>query len=319
MAGKSLATQASHAERIRNGLARWRDVPPGVIPESIANEFMAKIKSGSTVRKLTGGGAYGPPMVSLDRFKKHCELHPAWAVEVWRISRKNVVSLKGARKRALTHCSFGHPLSGDNVYMYIAPGRHERKCRACLRRRADTPVLPSAEQIQRATAALNAGKSITEVCTGKVNNKRVSAPIFSFNKLKLLRAKNPEFHKFVLSSSVGSGSRAQMRRYRPEQARRETMRAETNDFYTIVGMVPAYLPSDVRDDIAQSILLALLDGSLRRDQVKGRVQQFITGHNRMFPTKFAKFGDSPLVSLDEVLFDDGSTTRGDTVSRGLWD
>jgi hypothetical protein len=39
----------------------------------------------------------------------------------------------------------------------------------------------------------------------------------------------------------------------------------------------------------------------------------------MFPTKFAKFGDSPLVSLDEVMFDDGSTTRGDNVSRGLWD
>jgi hypothetical protein len=39
----------------------------------------------------------------------------------------------------------------------------------------------------------------------------------------------------------------------------------------------------------------------------------------MFPTKFAKFCDSPLVSLDEVMFDDGSATRCDTVSRGLWD
>jgi hypothetical protein len=39
----------------------------------------------------------------------------------------------------------------------------------------------------------------------------------------------------------------------------------------------------------------------------------------MFPTKFAKFGDRPLVSLDDVLFDGGTTTRGDTISRGLWD
>jgi hypothetical protein len=38
----------------------------------------------------------------------------------------------------------------------------------------------------------------------------------------------------------------------------------------------------------------------------------------MFPTKFAKFGDSQLVSLDEVMFDGGTATRGDTVSRGLW-
>jgi hypothetical protein len=50
-----------------------------------------------------------------------------------------------------------------------------------------------------------------------------------------------------------------------------------------------------------------------------RVQSYITQHNRMFPTKYAKFGNSPLVSLDEVMFEDGTTTRGDTVSRGLWD
>jgi hypothetical protein len=49
------------------------------------------------------------------------------------------------------------------------------------------------------------------------------------------------------------------------------------------------------------------------------VQRFTTDHNRMFPTKFAKFGDRPLVSLDEMMFEEGSTTRGDTVSRGLCD
>ena len=50
-----------------------------------------------------------------------------------------------------------------------------------------------------------------------------------------------------------------------------------------------------------------------------RFQQFVTSHNRMFPTSYARFGHSPLVSLDEVIFEDGSTTRGDTVSRSLWD
>ena len=87
----------------------------------------------------------------------------------------------------------------------------------------------------------------------------------------------------------------------------------------ILGMVPAGLPADVRDDIAQSIMLALLEGSLQRDQVGARVRQFIAEHNRRFPTKFAKFGDSPLVSLDEVMFDGGRATRGDTVSRALSD
>ena len=82
-------------------------------------------------------------------------------------------------------------------------------------------------------------------------------------------------------------------------------------------MLPANFPG--RDDVVSDIFEAMLDGSLRREDVKARVQTYITAHNRMFPTKYAKFGDSPLVSLDRVLFEDGSMTRGDTVSRGLWD
>lgn len=63
----------------------------------------------------------------------------------------------------------------------------------------------------------------------------------------------------------------------------------------------------------------ILSGNLRRDEVRISVKHYINEHDRMFPTKYRRFGDSPLVSLDEAVFDDGSTTRGDTVSRGLWD
>lgn len=35
--------------------------------------------------------------------------------------------------------------------------------------------------------------------------------------------------------------------------------------------------------------------------------------------KYARFGNSPLLSQDEALFDDGSGTRGDNVTRSLWD
>jgi hypothetical protein len=38
----------------------------------------------------------------------------------------------------------------------------------------------------------------------------------------------------------------------------------------------------------------------------------------MYPTKYAKFGDRPFASLDEILFEDGMKTRGDTISCGLW-
>jgi hypothetical protein len=39
----------------------------------------------------------------------------------------------------------------------------------------------------------------------------------------------------------------------------------------------------------------------------------------MFPTNYATFAGRRLVSLDAQLFEDGSTTLGDTISRGLWD
>jgi hypothetical protein len=82
-------------------------------------------------------------------------------------------------------------------------------------------------------------------------------------------------------------------------------------------MLPVNFPG--RDDVVSDIFEAMPDRSLRREDVKARVQSYITAHNRMFPTKYAKFGDSPLVSLDEVMFDNGTATRGNTVSRGLWD
>jgi hypothetical protein len=82
-------------------------------------------------------------------------------------------------------------------------------------------------------------------------------------------------------------------------------------------MMPAAFPD--KDDVVSAIFEDLLSGALKREDVKVRVQCYITAHYRMFPTKFAKFGDSPLLSLDEVLFDDGAATRGDSVSRGLWD
>src|SRR5229473_5716902 len=131
------------------------------------------------------------------------------------------------------------------------------------------------------------------------------------------KAQNPDFNKFVISATTNSKSKGQQRRFHPERARVKIIRSETNDFHKIVNMVPVYLPPDVRDDIAQSILVALLEGALQRDQVKVRVQQFVTAHNREANKHgTGKYG---LRSIDAPAFVDSSTTFGDTISRGLWD
>jgi hypothetical protein len=275
--------------------------------------MMTALRNGQTLRLFAVRSA---------RLREYFNSHPDYACEavpLMEANKKLAIQRKGNKYRDLTHCKYGHPLSGDNVYLYLAPGRRERRCYACITRRHNAPLLPTQEQVQRATAALNAGKTISEICFGRIGDRRIGKAIVTFNKLKLYRQQNPDFNSFVLSSTADNNSRAQIRRHAPEKIRAQTLRAETNDFYAIVNMVPSGFPPDVRDDIAQSILMALLEGSLQRDQVRDRVRHFVTAHHRMFPTKFAKFGDSPLLSLDEVMFDDGTATRGDTVSRGLWD
>jgi hypothetical protein len=81
MASQNLAVQPSHSDICRASELRWRGAAPG-IPPRLADEFMARLKAGRTVRELTSGiKKFGPALVTYGRFKKHCELHPDWEAE----------------------------------------------------------------------------------------------------------------------------------------------------------------------------------------------------------------------------------------------
>ncbi len=89
------------------------------------------------------------------------------------------------------------------------------------------------------------------------------------------------------------------------------------EYNQIANLVPYQLPRDVRDDVIQSIFLAIIEGSLQRDQVHAHVRQFIRDHYR--EANRLGVGKYGLVSLDAPIFADGNMTRGDTIVRGLWD
>jgi hypothetical protein len=130
----------------------------------------------------------------------------------------------------------------------------------CINRRDKSPRPPNQEQIRQVTAAFNAGKTVKQICWGTVGNRKIEKPILTFRKLRLHRELNPEFNRFVVSAMADHNSKGQLRGFNPDRARANIRRAETNDFHKIVNMVPIYLPPDIRDDIAQSILVALLEG-----------------------------------------------------------
>lgn len=129
------------------------------------------------------------------------------------------------------------------------------------------------------------------------------------------RRANPKFNQFVLDaiesrvclrdpiSAVASGT------FKYEWDR--------PDAHVIPAMIPDAFPG--KNDVVQSIFVELIEGRLDRSQLKQHIRWFLKDYNRQHPGKFAKFGNSLLVSLDGAIFDDGGGTRGDYVSRGLWD
>ena len=317
----------SHEERSAARL-RWLDVPPGM-PTKLADEFMRRLKAGETLRRITSGDKRcGPALVTPQRFKKHCELHPVWAAEAMHLAKANAKAadrLKSInsywRKRTQQLCLKGlHPMVGSNVRIDPSTGR--RACLACRKIAAKNPPSMKPAMIALVKREIDRGISLSQLTFGRPTGggaKNPSLKIVDPAVFYHQRRIDPEFDRYVLERIANNSSRGQRIRYARARARiqSEARREEANDYERILALFPTSFPG--REDAAQDVFVALLEKSLKREDVGVRVKQFIAGHNRMFPTNFAKFGDSALVSLDEAIFDDGSGTRGDNVTRGLWD
>jgi hypothetical protein len=215
---------------------------------------------------------------------------------------------KGARLRDRTHCIHGHSLSDAYVSIQLG-GYIKRDCRTCwgIRSRRASVIKPEI------------AKKVEVLLLRGVPTSRFTKPgpayLVQHKVFTRFRLENSYINGLVAKNRIDAIRRGQQ--LRRLQDKNEGIREQNNDYFRIRAMLPAGFPD--KDDVVSDIFEAILEGSLKREDVRVRVQNYITAHNRMFPTKYAKFGDSPLVSLDEVLFEDGSTTRGDTVSRGLWD
>jgi hypothetical protein len=82
----------------------------------------------------------------------------------------------------------------------------------------------------------------------------------------------------------------------------------------IRAMLPEYFPD--KDVVVNEVIVSLLEGRLDRSQIGQKIRWYIKAHYRAFPTNFAKFGNSRLVSLDEVLFEDGTATSVPAFQNG---
>ena len=285
------------------------NTPTGLSDEKAAR-MMAALRSGSTLRKFA---------VKAPRLEAYFKAHPEYARVALPLIEANAEAArfrKGDRLRTTTHCRAGlHLMIGDNV---VPDGSHGRKrCLACRRIGKSRPTEMRPEVVAAVKQALQSGATIGQIIHGrpvgggKTNHslRVVDAPILS-----RYRRENPEFNRFVLELTKGNYRRGQ--RLRWQRTRNAAIREESNDYFKIRAMLPTNLPIDICDDVVQSVFLALVQGSLQREEVKRRLPEFIAAYNRQAKEGTGKYGH---FSLDAPIFADGATTRGDMITRGLWD
>jgi hypothetical protein len=176
----------THADNSRAGGLTWRGVPPGM-PSEIADAMIAKLKDGSTVRKLTCGmKQFGAAMVPWGRFKKHCELHPEWAAMAWRISKANTAKGKGAALQLTTHCRAGlHLMTGSNEFIDGSHGR--RRCLACRKLASKYTPPMAADVVDRVKRALENGASLTQITNGRPTGGGRRNPKLIITSFKIIR------------------------------------------------------------------------------------------------------------------------------------
>jgi hypothetical protein len=276
---------------------------PKGLSEEKAARMMGALRKGQTLRLFS---------VTAPRLHAYFAAHPDYAREAMPLIEANAKAArlrKGAHIRNKTHCINGHSFV-EHGRVAIHKGWKTRQCRACEVLRYHRGGITKPEVLKKATALIVAGSSLSSF-TKPGDRARY---LVRFNTLGRYRRENPEFDRLVVSAIKDSNRRAQRR---CEKITIAAVREQNNDYYRIRSMLPAAFPG--RDDVVSSIFEDLLSGKLQREDVRARIQSYMTAHNRLFPTKYAKFGNALLVSLDEVIFEDGTATRGDTVSRGLWD
>lgn len=295
-----------------------------------AQLFAERVRAGVTRRRLTNGTTrFGATYVCTpQKFDAHAHDYPIWGTEMVDLLAKNAKAadaLKGIpHKNTDGKCRRGHLLPTE-PNAEKANGRRYTRCVECSAAAQKRGRVPGEEVMGKVLVQLLLKRPIKSFTSGGEPGF-----ILAHRNFKALRRGFPEIDRLARENILGANSRAQKARYqidesevtrtpamKPRKSKAPTSSVELT-FEAIDAVVPTNLPPDMRSDVINDIWVAAKDGKITADGLAACVSHFTASYNKMFPTKYAKFGNAPLVSLDATLYEDGTTTRGDTVSEGLW-
>jgi hypothetical protein len=275
-----------------------------------ADAAMAALQAGRSLCSITMGDRFGARIIRLDALRKWMAANTEWAALAQPLIEKNLKASnvrKGDRFRNRTHCKHGHSLH-DAYYVNRGDGYRVMQCRTCHKLKKGCAIVPEIKE--KVEALIKKGAPFSSFSKGGTPGR-----LITHLTLTRWRSEDRDFNRLIeLYTPL---RQAKIIERRVLGRKRSIIRKQTNDYHRIRAMVGEHFPGC--DDVISNIFEALLNKTLKHEDIPAHIKRLKADHNRMFPTNFAKFGNSRLVSLDEVLFEDGSTTRGDTLSRGLWD
>jgi hypothetical protein len=217
-----------------------------------------------------------------------------------------------AKARARTHCNRGHLLAGKNIF--IQRGRTFPGCAVCHRNARKVRDAAGRSYSGRSPKVVEAiGREKLQAAfeivreTGKMKSAlRVIKSQASFYALLHFHPKIKKlFHvakaEFIREPSSMVVSPAVLRA------------ASSGDVMArVIRALPPALSRDMRDDVAGEIVLAVLEGRLRLDEIERRAIEFVRAS---FKQDHNRWG---MVSLDMPAHPDNPTPLVETVTRGLW-
>lgn len=314
----------SHEERSA-ARRKWMDVPPGMTPE-LTEEFMRRLKEGETLRRITSGDKRcGPALVTPQRFKKHCELHPEWAAEAMRLVEVNFKAADASKgwKGGRTHCKGGHPYAIYGILRKNHCGRAYRYCTACVNDSYTAPkALPSTEVVNKAQQLLKEGVPVRQFTTSglprylckfrAVRGMRLLVP--GFNEMVLMnQSKIRRIIKPTITVIVKPNAHVVPRSSNLRTPGLTGQIAGNSDYlFTMVDdVVSRALPRDIRMEVIGLVVLDVLDGKIRLADIKQTGKKYASSlYNEQKHT----------VSLDAPAFRDGNMPLIDRLSEadGMW-
>jgi hypothetical protein len=254
--------------------------PKGLSDEKAAR-MMAALREGRTL------WSFG---VTAPRLEAYFKANLEYAREARPLIEKNkgaALLRKGAHMRALTHCKHGHSLA-DAYVVHQRNGYTKRNCRTCWKLCVDRAVIKT-EVAKKVEALLRRGVSINSFT-------KPGSYLVRHSTFTRFRLENPQINELFLQNQKSAQSRGQLLRYLREK--NAVKREQANDYQKILAMLPANFPD--KDDVVSDIFEAMLNGSLKREDVRARVGQFIAAHNRD-ANKYG-VGKYGLRSLDAPIF-----------------